>query len=235
MPSLNRRLLACGVLASLVYVATDVVAALAYPDYHSFDSGLISELMAKGAPTERLVDPLLLAYDVLMMAFAAGVWRSDGRRRARVTAGLLFAYGALGLLGPTVGEMNIRGSDGDPAADILHIALTLVLVLLIFASVSVGAALRGRVFRLYSFATLLVMVGFGVLISLTSAGLAKGEPTPWLGVTERVEIAAFLLWVAALAIAFLRDGASHAPGKRGTQPLRGSPPEGATVQRSARD
>jgi hypothetical protein len=201
---LRRILLACGVLASLFYAGTDVIAAIGYPEYHSFNSRAISELMASGAPTERLVDPLFLLYGVLMMAFGVGVWMSGHETRVHVTASLLFAYAAIGLLGPTVFEMNVRGSGGDPAADALHIALTMVLVLFIFASVGFGAAMRGRSFRLYSFATLLIMVVFGVLTGLETPSLENAEPTPWLGALERINIGAFLLWVVVLAMILWR-------------------------------
>ena len=107
---LRRILLLSGVLSSLLYVGTDMLAAIFYPGYHSFTSRAISELMASGAPTERLVDPLFLLYDPLVMAFGVGVWTSGPRRRVHITGGLLFAIGALGLLGPTLFEMNVRGS-----------------------------------------------------------------------------------------------------------------------------
>ena len=198
--TLRRIWLACGVLASLVYVGLDVLAALRFPEYHSFSSRAVSELMASGAPTERLVDPFFLLYDVLMMAFGVGVWMSDARKRAHITAGVLFAYATTGLLGPTFFEMNVRGSAGDPAADVRHIALTLVIVLLIFAAVGFGASIRGRWFRRYSFATLLIMVVFGVLTSFAMRGVGSGAPTPWVGILERINIGAFLLWVGVLAL-----------------------------------
>src|SRR5262245_38021844 len=109
---LRRVLLACGILASILYVATDFLAALRYPEYHSFSTRAVSELMADGAPTERLVDPLFLAYDVLMLAFALGVWWSQPARSAHLTAGVLFVYAAIGFTGPTLFEMNMRGSSG---------------------------------------------------------------------------------------------------------------------------
>jgi len=200
-------LLWCGVVASLLYAATDVLAAICYPAYHSFGSRVVSELMASGAPTERLVDPLFLFYNALMIAFAAGLWLSG--RRARLTAGLLVAYGAIGCLGPTLFEMNVRGAGGPPSADILHMALTGVMVLVILATVATGARLGGRGFRLYSLATIAIMVLFGVLTSFAAPGLGTGEPTPWVGVLERINIAAFLAWVVVLAIARLRAG--HTP------------------------
>jgi hypothetical protein len=55
-------LLACGILSSLLYLATDVLGGLRYEGY-SFTSQAISELMARGAPSEPLVDPLFLPRD----------------------------------------------------------------------------------------------------------------------------------------------------------------------------
>src|SRR5687767_1844095 len=133
-------LIACGIAASALYIAIDFLAAIRHPSYHSFSSQMISELMATGAPTERLVDPLFLTYGVLMLAFAAGLWLSDARRRSRVTAAILFGYAAIGFLGPTVFEMGMRGS-GAARADRLHIALTMVLVLLILSAVWTGTRL----------------------------------------------------------------------------------------------
>ncbi|HET7786772.1 MAG TPA: DUF998 domain-containing protein [Myxococcales bacterium] len=221
----RKLLLACGVLASLLYVGIDVLAAIRYPGYHSFTSRVVSELMARGAPTERLVDPLFLLYGALMMAFAAGIWSSSDRLRVHVTGGLLFAYAAVGLFGPTLFEMNVRGAAG-PKSDVLHIALTGALTLLIVAAVMAGAATWGRRFRLYSLATLLIFVVFGALISFASRGLAAGEPTPWLGLLERVDIGAFLLWVAVLSASLL--GAPQRPSQRRGTPrritaLRGAP------------
>ena len=207
---LRNVLLACGVLASLLYVGTDVAAAICYPAYHSFTAKVISELMATGAPTERLVDPPLLVYDVLMMAFAVGIWMSRPTRRAHAAAGLLFAYGALGLLGPTVFEMNVRGSGGPPMADYLHMAITGVLVVIIFAIVATAASLRGRAFRRYSYATIVAMIAFGIVTGMLSKGLGTAEPTPWLGAAERLNVGAFLLWVAVLGVSLLRAAAANA-------------------------
>jgi hypothetical protein len=207
---LRKSLLVCGVLASLVYVGTDVLAAIQYGEYHSFTSRVISELMASGSPTERLVDPFLLFYGVLSLAFGVGVWMSSTRKNVHVVAGLLIAATLLGFLGPTLFEMNVRGSGGDPAADVRHIALTSVMGMCYVAAVAVGAFIHGRSFRLYSFATLLVMVVFAVLTSFASRGMGTGAPTPWVGLLERIDIGAYLLWVAVLAFSFLRADETEA-------------------------
>jgi hypothetical protein len=178
--------------------------------------------MATGAPTERLVDPLFLLYDILMMAFGVGIWMSGRQRRVHITGGLLVAVGAIGLLGPTVFEMNVRGT-GDPARDIAHIVLTAILGVFILGSVGFGASIQGRSFRLYSFATLLMMVVFGVLTSFAARGVGTGEPTPWFGLTERINIGAFLLWVVVLGASLLR-AAGTADVSAIEVPARGLPP-----------
>ena len=68
-------LLVGGVLSSLLYViGIDVIAALAYPDYHNYADQMVSELFAAGAPTRTLMVWLSIPYNVLVFALAVGVW-----------------------------------------------------------------------------------------------------------------------------------------------------------------
>jgi hypothetical protein len=70
---LGKVLLICGVLASLLYVVTDILAGMIWEGY-SFSSQAISELSAIHAPTRPLVVTLGLIYDVLLIAFGFCVW-----------------------------------------------------------------------------------------------------------------------------------------------------------------
>lgn len=206
-------LLVCGIVSSALYVGTDLLAAVREPAYHSFSAQTISELMAHGAPTKALVDPLYTLYGVLALAFGVGVWRSARDNRGlRVTGGLVSAYALLCLPGPWFFAMNLRGS-GDVRADVPHLALTGVLVLIIMAALVSGALALGGWFRVYSFATLAATMVFGALTGVGSRGIATGEPTPWVGLAERADIGAFMLWVVVLAVVLLRReaGASVPP------------------------
>lgn len=118
--------------------------------------------------------------------------------------------------------MNVRGSGGDPRADSLHIALTMVLVAIILAVLTVGAFARGAVFRRYSFATLVVLVVFGALTGLQTDALDAGKPTPWIGLTERINIGAYLLWVVVLAMSLL-DAEGRPASARDLPASRGHP------------
>ena len=199
---LRKMLLVCGVLSSLLYLAIDALAALRYPDYHSYLSQAISELGAVGAPTKTMVDPLFLAYNVLILAFGMGVWASaHGSRSLRLTGGMLIGIGVVGQVTP---PMNLRGT-GDISGDLPHIVLTGVLVLSILAAITAGASLYGRRWRRYSFATILLLLLSGALTGFAASRLAAGQPTPWLGIAERINIGAYLLWVLALGITLLRS------------------------------
>jgi hypothetical protein len=91
-------LLICGILGSLLYVGTDILAGTLYAGY-SFTSQAISELFVIGSPTSGLVVPLFTVCDVLLVAFALGVWVSAGRSRAlRVTTLMMVGNAANGLV-----------------------------------------------------------------------------------------------------------------------------------------
>lgn len=195
----RKGLLLCGILSSLVYVALNVLGALRWEGY-SLKSQTVSELSAIGAVSRPLVVPLGLAYQLLVIAFAWGVWQSAGRRRTvRSLGGLLLAYGAVGLAAPFV-PMHLRG---EPVSltDTLHIALTAVTVLLMLVALGFGAASFGRRFRVYTLATILLLVVFGALTGADGPRIAANRPTPWIGVTERANIGVFLAWVVVLATA----------------------------------
>ncbi|HJS58293.1 MAG TPA: serine hydrolase, partial [Vicinamibacteria bacterium] len=200
----GKALLVCGFLSSLLYAATDVLGGILYDGY-SFASQAISELMAAGAPSEAIVDPLFITYDVLALAFGVGVFREGVRRsRAlRMTGALLMGYAAIGLAGPTLFEMHRRGI-ASLAADAPHIILTGILVLLMLLAIGFGSFALGTRFRVYSFGTLLVMIVFGSIAAPYAARLAAGQPTPGFGILERINIYSSLLWVAVLGIALLR-------------------------------
>src|SRR6187549_2289218 len=97
----RKALLVGGVFSSLLYViGIDVIAALRYPDYHNYADQMVSELLAVAAPTSTLMVRLCIPYNVLVFAFAVGVWASaGGKRETRFTAAALLGYGAVSTAG----------------------------------------------------------------------------------------------------------------------------------------
>jgi Protein of unknown function (DUF998) len=214
-PSMARMaLLACGIVAALLYVvAHDVLAALLYQGYSPF-SQTISELSSIGAPTRAAVTPVVLIHEALLIAFGFGVWQSArGERALRVIGGLLIAYGALGPLWlpfPITARGAIATTGG--VNDIMHVILGAVTILLELSIIGFGAAAFGRRFRLYSILTLVTVVVFWGWSFLYAPRLAAGEPTPWLGVIERIALGAWLLWLAMLAVVLIRGDRTSMSG-----------------------
>jgi hypothetical protein len=195
----RKALLACGIASSLLYGV--MIWTIRYEGYSLF-SQVPSELTAIGAPTERLWTFLGPIYTVLVIAFGWGVWRSAERNRAvRIVAGLLLAFGSLGLLWP-VAQMHRRevlAAGGGTWSDTMHLALGGITVLLMFLAIGFGATAFGKRFRLYSIVSIVVLLTFGALTFIEAPRLQANLPTPWIGLWERINISVFLLWVVVLA------------------------------------
>ncbi|MEC5191452.1 MULTISPECIES: DUF998 domain-containing protein [unclassified Arthrobacter] len=210
-----RALLVCGIVSSLLWpVTSEVLAALLYKDYSSF-AQTISELTSIGAPTRTALIVEGFFYEGLIIAFGIGVWQSArGKTALRVTGSLFIAYGAVGPLWlpfPMTARVDIMPTAAFAVTDVMHLILGAVDALLYVAILGFGAAALGKGFRVYSILTLVVVLVFGAWTNSFVPLVAAGQPTPWLGVVERVMIGAFLLWVVVLALLLLRRS-SQSPG-----------------------
>jgi hypothetical protein len=206
-------LLACGVLASLLYVAANVIVPMQYAGYSVTDL-TVSELSAIGAPTRELWLMLMAPYGALLIAFGCGVWmsaiadrglriadfeapsferrhaRPDGRR-LRMVGATLILQGVTGFFWP---PMHMRGAETS-LTDMLHIAFTLIVVPLMIFQIWFSRALLGSA---YAIVTLVVVLGFGLLTGLDGPNIAANLPTPWIGVWERISIGAWVAWTFVL-------------------------------------
>src|SRR5215217_4714850 len=201
-------LLVCGILAPLLYVASDILATMLYEGY-SYTDQTISELFAIGAPTRPFILVLAPAYALLVYAFGVGVWRSAGEKLAlRVVAAGLIGKEVLGLVVTLFFPMHMRGIEGT-LTDTMHGILTLVGNLFFLLAIGFGATVFSKRFRLYSIATMLLIVVGGVLAGLYIPQMAADLPTPWMGLWERMDAYAYVLWMAVLAITLLRAQVGH--------------------------
>lgn len=196
----------CGILSSLLYVAMNIFIPMLFEGYNSA-SQTVSELSAVDTPTRTIWVSLGVAYTLLVIAFGCGVWRSAGwNRYQRIVGILIFIYGIVSLLWPfaPMHQREVLAAGGRSLTDTLHISLAIVTVLLMTTAIAFGAAAFGISFRIYSIATILALVFFGLLTSLDAPKVEANLPTPWAGVWERINIGVFLLWVIVLAVLLLR-------------------------------
>jgi len=188
-------LLACGPLSALSYIAWHELAALRWEGYSRI-SNAISELHLTGTPTKSLLDPWQgWVYSALLAAFGVGIWLSaQGSRSLRVIGGLMIVPAAMTPLWMIFGEASLAA----------HIALAVVGILSWLVAMGFGAAALGKRFRIYSLVTLAVVVAFNALGLSYAAEVNAGQPTPFIGLDERIAFAAYFLWQSVLAVALWR-------------------------------
>lgn len=214
-------LLACGVVSSVLYVATDVLAAMRWQGYRYADRAA-SDLFAVGSPTRSFIVPPMTAYNLLILAFGVGVLLAAGPRRSvRISGILLVVYAVASYAGlvlfPLRPDSQMSATEGMALSGVLHSAITVVLVLLMFLFIGFGASARGRAFRTYSIGTILIVLGGGIMAGSQIERVASGLATPWFGIVERTNIYSSLLWVAVFALVLMRgvrEAADRSEGAR---------------------
>ena len=197
----------CGILSSLLYVAMTVFIPRLYDGYDPV-SQTVSEISAIGAPTRKLWVLLGIIYTLLVAIFGWGVWKSAGNnRQLRITGGLLFAYGAIGLFWPfaPMHQREVIAGGGGTHSDTMHIVFSMVTVVIMMLAMGFGGRTSGKQFRLYSIMTIAVLFVLGAWTGMEGVKLNLNLPTPWLGIIERILIGGFLLWVVVLAYLLLRS------------------------------
>lgn len=196
--------LSCGVLASLLYIAMNIFIPQLYEGYN-WVTQTVSELSAVDAPTRPLWFVLGIIYTLLVAAFGWGVLKSAGEKRSlRIVGILMIINGLMGLTWSPMHQREVLAAGGGTFTDDWHIAMSIITVLLMFLSISFGAMAFGKRFRFYSVATILVFIVFGILTASEAPYIDKNGSTPFIGLWERINIAAFMVWLFVFAFILLR-------------------------------
>ena len=198
-----------GRLAAVTYVGTVILGGLLRPGY-SHLAMAISELVAAGAPNRALLSSLFLLYNVLLSFFGVGLFlKARSQLRRRVSG--LFGALALALLVSMAGVLMELFFPQDPGglptttAGTVHFALaglaslgTMVAVLALGLWFRNFPALKG--YATYSLITVAVIFVSG---GLTAAALTNNHPL--FGVSERITIGAFILWLFIISLKIYRQ------------------------------
>jgi hypothetical protein len=213
--TLRSTLLICGALAAIWWVLIDVVGSLRYPGYNYVDQ-TISELSAVGAPTRTFMMTVSgIPYVLLMIAFGVGVWLVAGVRSrvGKITGALLITEAIFGFVGGILFPMATReviAAGEETLRNRLHAPYGLGMPILFILVTIFGSRLFGKRFRWYSYATIVVTLVTGFMVGMQTEQMLANEPTPWLGVIERVTAYVPMLWIVVLSIALLRANSQRA-------------------------
>lgn len=218
----RRFVLACGILAPVLYVAMTLFVGLLWEGY-SVVSGVPSELAAIGAPTRLLWIWLGAVYGVLMVAFGWIVWKSAPSNRAlRVVGALLIVHTVFAQFWPPMHQRSVLAAGGGTLTDTLHLVWAAITGIFFILIIGFGAAALGKRFRVYSIATLVIGLACGAVTGTYASQVQADLPTPGVGVWERISIATYMGWIVVLAMALLR--APHATTTRDRQAVSGTRP-----------
>jgi hypothetical membrane protein len=189
----TRVLLACGIGSSLLYLATDLVASSLLPGYR-YAHQAVSELSAIGAPTRTMWQASGALYEVLLIAFAWGVWRAASHQRSlRVLAVLVVCIGVLGIIW---GFFPMHGRGTTPTeSDRVHAVIAGINVILVLSGIFVSTRIGPR-FRIYAIASAILMLVAGAATFLYVPRIDARLPTPGLGLVERVNVYGYLVWIS---------------------------------------
>jgi len=197
---IQKALLMCGILSTLWYLLINLTVPLMYDDYSMLDL-TVSELSAIGAPTRIVWVLLALLYPLLFSAFGWGVMNSAGNnKRLRVAGILIILYSVFNIYWPPMHERAVLASQGEVLTDKLHLIWAMTTVLLMMLLMGFGAAASGNGFRKFTIAIWVVFIFFGILIGNQTENVQANLPTPFLGLWERFNILAFMIWVIVFSV-----------------------------------
>lgn len=206
---LQRALLACGIAYAVLFpIVNDAIAATIYEGYSRIDQA-VSELSATGAPSQTFLSWVGPIFGALQIAFGFGIWRSAREKRSlRIAGALMIAHGAMSYLWmfAPMSQREVIAAGGATSADTFHLILAGATGLFVAAYVTAAAFAFGWGFRIYSALTIVASLAFG-LLSAQVDKIEAGEPTPYMGLYERIGIGAWLTWLAVMAVVLLRRSA----------------------------
>lgn len=197
--TLHAILIACGIVAALLYFGADRLAGKLIPGYR-FSVQSMSELGAAGSPTRPLVVGLHLAASGLMLAFAAGVWRAaGGALLPRIVAGLILVHALTGLAATLFfpNRYGVRPEFGTPGVLLMAASVLCFTLAMIFGALAYPGWIR--------WLSIAIPAGYVLLAGLrfATAGSSAAGANGLIGVQERTMAYSFLGWVIALAVYLL--------------------------------
>ncbi|MCG7856968.1 DUF998 domain-containing protein [Flavihumibacter sediminis] len=200
----RKSLLICGIVAMLWYVAMNILGPMQYPGYDSVTQ-TVSELSAINSPTRKLWIVLGIFYFLLFIAFGVGTWLSaHGNRILKVVGAVIVVDAIFTAFWPPMHQREVIASGGGTLSDTLHVVWAFVHLALMLAMIGFGASALNKGFRVFSVVIVIIFMVFGLLTTIDSRALQANLPTPYLGIWERINIGAYMLWVIVFALKLLK-------------------------------
>ena len=191
-----------GVVSFLSYTAAVVCAPLAYPGYN-WMAQAVSDLSAANAPSLALWNQLSALYNACEVVCATVVCIGIQGQKTRLLRAGIYLFAVMEWVS-AVGYRMFPLSDSGYAGtfqDVMHMAVTAVVVLLSIVSLGIiiAAGVRSRECRTYG-----VCAAIALGLMLVGALGMKLVPAAYFGVVERCSVFAATGFNAALGLLLFR-------------------------------
>ncbi len=201
----QKLLLFCGITASLWFAAINYFIPIVAESYDPVRY-TVSELFAVNTSTRILWVLLVIPHFLLLAAFGWGVLGlAEKNTRLRAAGILLIIYSVLNFYWPPMHQRETIASGGGARTDILHIGWTLMGVILNLLIIWLGALGLPHRFRLFSVICWVVVLTFGIITIYETPAMFSDDPTPYIGLWERIALAAFDVWLLVFAVSLVRQ------------------------------
>ena len=205
--TLTQKLGLLGILSFLSYTAAVVFAPLAYPGY-DWMAQAVSDLSAADAPSLALWNRLSAVYNACeVVCVTVGCIGIQGQKTKLLRTGV-YLFAAMEWVSAVGYRMFPLSSSGYAGAfqDVMHMAVTAVVVLLSIVSLSViiAAGVKDRSCRSYG-----ICAAAALGMMLVGAVGMKLVPAAYFGVVERFSVFAATGFNAALGLHLFCAGAAE--------------------------
>jgi len=199
-------LAAVGLSGPILCIPVAVIAGLIRPGY----SMRADNLSGLGWGMHAwLMNADLIAFGLIMLCLAAGLWQTFERGKTSSLGGLLFTIWGLGLVAEGLFPTDPPGEMAQSLHSMIHDAAFVTLVTALACSSAVFARRfesepRWQGYARYSYATAVAIPALLLLF------LGLGDGSRWKGLVERLFLGVICLWVglvAARLLHFVRRGA----------------------------
>jgi len=189
-----------GMIAVIAYIAHVVIGGFLWNGYNHITQP-ISDLTASGAPDKILLSIFTYIYSIASILFAISLiiyYNKSESKAVKAGTFLLLAIQIISLLYGFFPEdlpgstMTING--------IMHIVITILLVpLAIIAPIIIGIGFK-KTKEPNGLGSYSIITGIIIFVSGGASVITIANKLPYLGIIERLNIGALLIWMFVLAI-----------------------------------
>ncbi len=199
---LEKILLTCGILSSILYVSTDIIGGILWEGY-DFTAQYVSELTAIGSPSRFIVFPFFIVDNLLVIAFGFGVWISANKKKTIQMVGyLLEGIGITGLITTLFFPIHLNDAEKN-YTDTMHVIFSVIGVILILFAIGLTITAFKNWFRFFAIGILLTFAVPALISFLIGLEVIVERSNSWVGIMERINIYGYLLWVIVFAVILL--------------------------------